>query len=189
MPYAIEAIFDPDLELVVRGMWAALETAGVPTPARQGFRPHVSLALFDDVHEPLMEARLAAFAATTPLVPVQFDALGVFVSPGDTPGQDAIVWLAPIVTEGLIAVHRRVHEGVLPEAIRLPEPRYRTDRWMPHCTLTERVPYATAATAVNVLLPYFRPPLLGHLVEVELVRFFPAERRMGFLLGGTSAGA
>jgi hypothetical protein len=92
------------------------------------------------------------------------------------------------VTEGLITVHRRVHEGVLPDAIRRPEPRYRTDRWIPHCTLTERVPYATAAAAVNEVLPRFRPPLLGHLVEIELVRFLPAERRLGFKLGAKSPG-
>lgn len=183
MPYAIEARFDADLEEAVLAMWGALESAGIPTPARNGFGPHLSLALFEDVHEPLLEARLLPFAATTPLVPVQLDAVGVFVSPGDEAGQDAIVWLAPVVTEGLITVHRRVHEGVLPDAVRGPEPRYRTDRWIPHCTLTERVPFATAATAVNEVLPRFRPPLLGHLVEVRLVRFQPSEQRLRFKLG------
>jgi hypothetical protein len=200
MPYAIEARFDPELERALFDVWAGLAAANVPTPANLGLRPHLSLALFGEVGEVAQAAgaelrsRLAAFAGTTPLVPVKLDALGVFVSPGQEPGEDAIVYLTPVVTEGLLAVHRRLHETVTSDRVTVTDPRYLPDRWMPHVTLTERVPNPTASIAVWHLLGRFRPPLVGHLVEVGLVRFDPtkqrpAERPYGFPLGtGPGAG-
>lgn len=183
MPYAIEARFDPDLEAAVFGVWARLDAGAIATPNADGFRPHVSFALFPDVDEGALAPRLAALTAATPKLPVLLDTVSLFVSPGTHPGAEVIVFYAPVVTEALLAFHRRVHDDVL-GGLAATDQRYRPGRWVPHCTLTRRIPRTKALVAVGEVLDALRPPVVGGLVAVSLVRYYPAEHRVGFALGG-----
>ena len=106
MAYGLELHLDPTTEATVWGLRRALAAAGLPTLAGTRERPHLSLVRFDpaDPAWPAAAGRaLAALAAGEAPLDVVFPCLGVFTHPA------AFVFLAPVVSEALLALHRRVH--------------------------------------------------------------------------------
>jgi len=85
--------------------------------------------------------------------------LGIF------PGEQAVVFLAPIVIPDLLDLHREVHQ-LLQGAGAFPTPYYLPGHWTPHCALATQVP----------------PHLVSHVVAIGLGMSFPsisASRRLG----------
>ena len=142
MVAALELYLDTAATRRIRVLWDALEAEGVQSMRsllEQRHRPHVSLAVaprFDP------EQVAAALAGTTVAAPLRlsFQHAGQFVG--------RVLWLGTVPTVELLEHHRRVHDQLAAAGITLVE-HYQPGRWVPHCTLSMRVPNTLMAAAVR----------------------------------------
>ena len=142
MVAALELYLDTDATRRVRTLWAALEAEGIPTLAslqNQRHRPHVSLAAAHRLApEPIAEA-LTGLDVGRGLT-VDLDFAGQFVG--------RVLWLGVTVTAELLEHHRAVHERLTAAGVEVWE-HYRPGRWVPHCTISMRVPNPLMAQAIR----------------------------------------
>ncbi|MEZ4734679.1 MAG: 2'-5' RNA ligase family protein [Caldilineaceae bacterium] len=141
-----------------------------------GAQPHLSLTVFPELEPARLEGVLAAFAAATPPVPVTLAAVGVF------PTAQGVVYLAPVVTPDLLAVHRRFHDLLAPLAIPS-NAYYLPGNWMPHCTVGFELPADKIGQAVTLCqqADLFRSVTL---ITVRLIAFRPVRPIFTYELRG-----
>ena len=142
---ALECYFDSQASRRIRAVWDALESVGVPslrdlTHGRH--RPHVSLAVADRL-DPVAVADALAGTPAYPPSPVSLDYVGQFVG--------RVLWLGPVPTAGLLDHHAAVHARLARAGIAV-DPYYHPGRWVPHCTVSIRVPRPMLAEAVRLCL-------------------------------------
>jgi 2'-5' RNA ligase len=171
MPFAVELFLDPTSASTVRRLWRDLAEADTaPAPPADamiaaGARPHITLGACERLDVAACETYLAGFAATTPAPTVGFASLGVF------PTEPMVVFLAPVVTADLLAIHDGFHRWFR-ELAGEPWGHYLPGRWVPHCTLALDLPL-TAVPAVAERCLRAPLPSEARLLEVGLVEFEP----------------
>ena len=166
MPMAIELFLDHDADARVRSAWARLDEHGVPSLATNEpaavYRPHVSLALFDDVvdPDPIGDACRAVTSAADRL-PLVLPALGFFLT------DEAPAFLSVTATSRLLDLHRRVAAAIRPH-VTGSSPYYEPDALLFHCTLAigVRDPAAVLRALDGFTLPVLAEGVGLHLVDV-----------------------
>ncbi|MGS2617206.1 2'-5' RNA ligase family protein [Micromonospora sp. LZ34] len=159
MVAALELYLDTDATRRIRVLWDALEAEGVQSMRsllEQRHRPHVSLAVAPRFDPDRVAAALTGTVVAAPLR-LSFQHAGQFVG--------RVLWLGPTPTADLLDHHRRVHDRLAAAGITLVE-HYRPGRWVPHCTLSMRVPNALMAAAVRRCLEVL--PLEATVVAAAL---------------------
>ncbi|MEV4541972.1 2'-5' RNA ligase family protein [Micromonospora echinaurantiaca] len=159
MVAALELYLDTDATRRIRVLWEALESEGVQSMRsllEQRHRPHVSLAVAPHFDPERVAAALAGTVVAAPLR-LSFQHAGQFVG--------RVLWLGPTPTAELLDHHRRVHDRLTAAGITLVE-HYRPGRWVPHCTLSMRVPNVLMAAAVRRCLEVL--PLEASVVGAAL---------------------
>ncbi|MEU4640519.1 2'-5' RNA ligase family protein [Micromonospora sp. NPDC023814] len=142
MVAALELYLDTDATRRIRVLWDALEAEGVQSMRsllEQRHRPHVSLAVAPRFDPDRVAAALRGTVVAAPLR-LSFQHAGQFVG--------RVLWLGPTPTAELLAHHAEVHGRLAEAGIGLVE-HYQPGRWVPHCTLSMRVPNALMAAAVR----------------------------------------
>jgi hypothetical protein len=141
-----------------------------------GTHPHISLTIFAQLEPGDINALLADFAATTPPWSVTFAAVGVF------PTAQGIVYLAPVVTPQLLAIHARFH-ALLTQLAAPSNAYYLPGNWMPHCSVGINLPADKIGQAVMLChqADVFRPVML---TTVRLIEFHPARPIYTYQLQG-----
>ncbi|GIF73832.1 2'-5' RNA ligase family protein [Asanoa siamensis] len=142
MVAALELYLDTTATRRLRTLWRALEAEGIPTLASlqdSKHRPHVSLAAAsrlapDEVVAALGDAPLGRGLA------LDMDFVGQFVG--------RVLWLGVTPTPALLDLHREAHERLAKGGIEVWE-HYRPGRWVPHCTVSLRVPNPLMGPAVR----------------------------------------
>lgn len=145
MVAALELYLDPVAERRIRNLWDALEEAGVPTLrglTHGKHRPHMSLAAADTLDGPAVARALAGLSAFPP-VELKLDFIGQFLG--------RVLWLGPAPTAELLAHHSEVHRRLADAGIGLFD-LYRPGHWVPHCTLSMRVPLVKLTEAIRLCL-------------------------------------
>lgn len=145
MVAAIEVYFDGAAQARLRRLWDAFEQAGIPSlreHTHRLHRPHLSFAV---AHR--FDATQVADAVSGLLPP---DGIEVeFSSVGQFPGR--VLWLGPVPHAGLLARHDAVHRRLTAAGIEV-DAVYRPGAWVPHCTVSQQVPWADLARAVGLCL-------------------------------------
>jgi 2'-5' RNA ligase len=175
MPYSVELRFDDALtEAVALRSQAAAELAGVPHGVAE---PHVSLAVYDErdaVDPDKLVAALDRLAPRHAPTPVTFASAGVF------PTEERVLFLAPVVTPQLLALHHAYH-SLAAELRPWCRPHYLPGNWVPHCTLAMFLPLPALLTALEQLAGRWTP--LGgevrHIALVEDLAITIQERPLG----------
>ncbi|MEV6635711.1 2'-5' RNA ligase family protein [Actinoplanes sp. NPDC051470] len=142
MVAALELYLDTDATRRVRALWAACEAEGVPTLGslqNQRHRPHISLAAAHRLAPEAIAGTLAGLDVGVGRT-VSLDFVGQFVG--------RVLWLGVTATEELLAHHREVHDRLTGAGVEVWE-HYRPGRWVPHCTVSMRVPNPLMAPAVR----------------------------------------
>lgn len=142
MVAALELYLDTDATRRIRVLWEALEAEGVQSLRYlldQRHRPHVSLAVAPRLDPTRVADALAGFTVAAPLA-LSFQYAGQFVG--------RVLWLGPTPTAPLLAHHAEVYDRLARAGVDLSE-HYRPGRWVPHCTLSMRVPNVLMAAAVR----------------------------------------
>lgn len=167
MPYALTLRLDETAAARVARLWRAIAAqAGDDGALRLGYGPHITLALLPDGIDAEAVAT-AGFAAARgwDALPVTLAGLGVF------PGDPAVIWVAPIATEALLARQRALHAALAAFPVHA---HYRPGAWVPHVTLSKDGG-APAARIVEAASAAWDGPISGLLDRLELVRFRPVE--------------
>jgi 2'-5' RNA ligase len=133
------------------------------TPRGGDSRPHVSLAAYDQLDTARCREVVAAFAAGQPSLDVTFASWGAF------PAAEPVLFLAPVVTDGLLALHRALHDRLA--AFGAGDPYCRPDAWVPHCTLAIGLPTSELPSVADACRHAL--PIHGRLESIALVEYQP----------------
>ncbi|TDC71888.1 2'-5' RNA ligase family protein, partial [Micromonospora sp. KC606] len=142
MVAALELYLDTDATRRIRVLWDALEAEGVQSMRsllERRHRPHVSLAVAPRFDPERVAEALRGMVVAAPLR-LDFQHAGQFVG--------RVLWLGVTPTAELLAHHAQVHERLTRAGIALSE-QYLPGRWVPHCTLSMRVPNTLMTAAVR----------------------------------------
>lgn len=143
---AIELYLDVDTTRRVRRLWQVLEEEGVPTlgSLNERHRPHLSLAAARQLAPDAVAAALDGVPLGRGLT-LEFDFVGQFLG--------RVLWLGVTPTRELLDLHGRVHDRLAAHGVEVWE-HYQPGRWVPHCTISMRVPNPMMATAVRRCLEF-----------------------------------
>lgn len=174
MLYAVQSFFDPAAEQAVLLAWQSLAEAGFESLHDTGNRPHLSLAIYEELDVRECERRLQAIAASSAPFPARLESVGFFVSPG------AVVFLGPVVTPPLLALHDEVHRQ-LGDIGKHPLGYYLPGRWVPHCTLAWDFAPERVAEAIQIAGATL--PLECGITELGVIEYRPVRHLFAFRLG------
>ena len=160
MGHAVELLFDPTTEAAIKGLWARLETAGLPSLAsrtHRRHRPHISLAVAERIDRGQLEAVRDSLAATH--LDVTLYAPAVFPGPG-------VLYLSVVPSLALLRLHEEVY-AALGDSIIAPRDGYAVGAWMPHCTLAQDLAQGELARGIDLL--HDQRPVTAHVATAGLL--------------------
>ncbi len=176
MPFAVHLFFDAKTEAIIKSAWRKLADTGIASYMYQSAnRPHLSLAIYQQVNLKGCEHLLKSFAAARNPLPVDFQHFGIFST---TP---AAVFLASTVTSSLLELHLQIHE-ILHSICTDSNPYYLPGKWVPHCTLALDLEPRWITQALDIGLQ-LSLPLSGEITEIGVIEFRPVRHLFGFPLG------
>ena len=166
MSYVFELTLDPDAEAAIRAIWQRISDAGHPSSLdAQGYRPHISLAVYDTDHFDAHACyqNVAAYARRTTSFPIHLSHLGIFVHWGN------VVFLGVTPSEMLLARQQEVLALCRSQQEYL-RPYYVPGLWTPHVTLsfqlTRQQTLEIAQMGWEMALPFSGQVQALHLIEV-----------------------
>lgn len=169
MPYAVTLRLGAAAAGPIEAMWRALAEAGLHDDALAlGYPPHLTLSIQPDTVDPgrLRDAVMQCAEAWTS-ESLHFAGFGLFVAP------EPVLWLAPVVTDALLARHAALATALAD----LPgNPHYRPGAWVPHVTLAKGGAVAEPGwmgRALDCLAPFWPMVAPAGPDRVELVKFRP----------------
>ena len=146
MAHSVELLPDPDTDALVRGEWAALVDAGLPSLANHRSptnRPHVTLVAAERIAA-AADGALAGLAERLPL-PCRLGAPVVF-------GRGSVTLVRSVVPSAeLLEFQRRVVNVLAPLALSGEFPHTLPGQWTPHVTLCRRLPAERLPAALDVI--------------------------------------
>ena len=177
MSFAVQLYFDPESDKAIRSLWEAIASTGIPFPLRDsGNRPHVSLAIYEQIDVSVCTSLLNSFAQMYSPFALSVASLGIFSE------EKTVVFLAPIVSSSLLNLHRHIHQ-LLQDAIALPAAHYLPEYWTPHCALATRVPPHFLSQAVKIGLGISFPFSLS-IEEFGIIQYPPVTHLFSCQLTG-----
>ena len=177
MGYAIEMYFDDEADRAIRTIWQQLIEAGIFCfPSIVNARPHVSLAVFEQVDPALLAPLIERYVATFAPLSLQFSSVGSF------PGSEGVVFLAPVVSQTLLTRHAELH-AQLSQIEGVQRDYYLPGRWVPHCTLAINLPPAQIPHAFEVVRECDWPKT-AQITEIGLDEFRGIVTHFSYAVGG-----
>lgn len=175
MGYAVELYFDEQTTARVAELTGQIYAAcGGVDLADLGFTPHISLAGHDRLAVDEITPIIAELARQTPPFEVKLDAIGLF------PTTQGVVYLAPVVTEQLLCLHREFSAHAT-AAGQTAHPYYRPGNWIPHCTVAHDLSPDQVPEAVRLCLSS-QVFGAGRVIAVGLIEYRPARSLYRFAL-------
>jgi 2'-5' RNA ligase superfamily len=166
MPFTVQLDLNAAAAAALSELSEALSgIPGLATVPQLGDVHHISLAIYDDPPLERFVPALAAFAETLVPAKVQLANIGLFA---DTTN---VVFLGVVVTEALLALHRRAHLALDAFSDSCWD-YYRPGAWVPHVSLALDATDAAAQGATTALLDSFAPITVG-FCGIRLIRFHP----------------
>ncbi len=151
MVAALELYLDVEATRRVRTLWRALEDEGIPTVAsllNQKHRPHISLAVARRLAPDAVAAALEGLEAA-PALRVDMNFVGQFVG--------RVLWLGVTPTAELLAHQRLILDRMTAAGVEVWD-LYRPGQWVPHCTVSMRVPNPSMSAAIRRCLEVLPVP-------------------------------
>jgi 2'-5' RNA ligase len=177
MSFAVLLYFDNQTEKLIRAIWKELaETEIAPYLHQSPNRPHIKLAIFEDLNLMEGERRLKALAAVLDPMPVIWKQVGIFPNPRPT------VFLGPVVTSALLELQGKVEQGFQDIGIYPSFDYFVPGQWVPHCLLAMDLEPAKLLDAVRIGM-HLPLPFTGKIVEIGVIEFYPVQHRLVLPLG------
>jgi len=164
MNHAIELYFDESATRQIDIVREQLIASGVPIDA--GTRPHISLALYEDLNQNELIEQVSSFAKRPCPLSITMAFLGIF------PSSESVIFFVPKVTPELLAFHAdflHFMEIYHPNL----SPYYDVPSWVPHCTLGIHLTPDELTTAVRVLKELAPLPIQSGITQIGVLAFPP----------------
>ncbi len=144
MGYSIELYFDLQFEDKIRRLWNDLAESGVPSILHQiGSRPHLSLAVLENIPEVQVSNLLGKFIQKYSEFSIEFPAIALI------PGEQKTVFLAPTTNLILLEMQQTLYH-LLKKSSFFPLERYEPNKWLPHCSISKELSSSDALKTVNI---------------------------------------
>lgn len=175
MPYAIVLYFDQPSETSIRTIWANLAKDAITADiSNSGIRPHLTLAIYDELRCQPCEMELEKFAAQTSHLKIQADHIGVFYKP------DITLFLAPTPTKRLLGFQASIHKN-LSGKVTNSWKMYQPGNWVPHCTIAMDLDLEQLSKAV-ISSAAIQMPVNLHATQIGAVEFLPVSELFSYNL-------
>lgn len=169
MPFAVHLELDPQSAAELGPITARIERIAPDalTPGRVKAGLHVSLAVYETLDPKPFAELLEGFAQDRRACAIKLSSLGLF------PGPSSVVFVAPVVSAELLALHKDFHQ-LTASSNKECWPYYLPGNWVPHVTLGEGLNPGEAGEVVAGAARSWRP-IAAMLHRVALIRFYPVE--------------
>jgi 2'-5' RNA ligase len=166
--FAVVLCFDPVAERKLKDLQETLRLHGLEPESEVSYsRPHITLAVLKEITLTELTEQLQALAEDEVCLDVELGAVGTF------PGDEGVVYIAPVVTGELLGLHARFLDSLGKKVVLLRD-YYEQGRWMPHCTVALYLPETQVPAAVGLCR---KSEVFGfaRLIEMVLIEFPSAE--------------
>ncbi len=144
MPFAVELRFDTLAAERICEAWNAIHEAGIGSSLLDaGYRPHVTMGVYQRIEPGAFKAELSTFAGSVAPFQLSLSSIGIFS------GAEGVVFLGVTVTEPLLDVHAAFHKVFTTYSQEQSE-HYAVGKWVPHCTLAFGLSEREIAEAVKI---------------------------------------
>ena len=161
--YALVAMFDSKTEKLIRKIWKGLEDNNISYYASEvkDRVPHMTIASYNDLSvEPFID-RLETYYDNKDSIPISFQTVGSFLN-------TTTLFYTPTVTAALLNFHEEHHQH-FKEYNDDSHSLYLPSKWVPHCTLTNRLSREKLKDAYQYCLQ-MKGSLEGEINRVGLIR-------------------
>ncbi len=146
MGFAIEMFFDKSTECAILEYWKSLYDTDLSKVLFElGGRPHITLAVYNDVDVNKLRDKLAIFLEERKALKLRFESVSVF------PTDPSVVFLAPGMTDSLRDIHREYHNIMQDFSVNEWE-YYLPNKWVPHCAIAMEVPRENVSSVVGHIM-------------------------------------
>jgi 2'-5' RNA ligase len=161
--YGVVMHFDRETERFVEDLWAGLSTEEISTYAEEveDRRPHITIADYQDVSIETLTSSMTTFFNRMPPVELDLSVLGAFMGSGT-------LFMTPTPAKDLIDLHYRFHE-YFRKFNHDPQSFYLPNRWIPHCTIANRLSHEKLVEAFDYCLQRKRDAI-AKVTEVALIQ-------------------
>jgi catechol 2,3-dioxygenase-like lactoylglutathione lyase family enzyme/2'-5' RNA ligase len=175
LTYVIMLTLDADASETVLDLRRRMDRVGIPVDIDDP--PHVSLASCGQLDIEAALTDVADIAAMFGRVTLSFEGVGSFLS------EEGTVYLAPVLEERLSALQRRSMTVITTYGSNI-NPYYAAGRWVPHCTVANRLSPSDRVVAMALCMES-KAAFQAGTIALELVEFGngPAVYHGAFPLG------
>lgn len=162
--YGVIALFDEQTEQIIRNIWDELREKSISFYADEvvNRRPHITLASYNDFNKSNFVERMDDFYHEVPKLDISLSSIGSFLSSG-------ALYFTPIVTRELMDFHSN-HHKCFEQYNDDPESLYLPDRWIPHCTIANRLSPEKLAEGFHYCSRR-NSTIYGKITEVAIIEF------------------
>ncbi|MCP3738136.1 2'-5' RNA ligase family protein [Rossellomorea sp. BNER] len=160
--YGVIALFDERTEQMIKDIWRELSEKSISFYAEEveDRKPHITLASYKDLNCIEYIKQLDVFYENKSEIDITFNTIGTFLNSG-------ALFFSPIVTKELLEFHSQYHKHFKgfndnPNSLYLP------NKWIPHCTLANRLSTENLSAAFNYCLTR-NGTIYGKIKEVSLI--------------------
>lgn len=139
-----------------------------------GSRPHISLAVYNNVDVALLSERLYKFLIGRKTVKLRFESISAF------PTDPAVIFIAPGMTNELFTLHKNYH-ALMSGCLKDEWGYYLPDKWVPHCALAMDVPKLKVSNIIQHLTTDFQQFDFS-IEEIGIVEFRPVNHLITYKL-------
>ncbi|MFJ7935579.1 2'-5' RNA ligase family protein [Sporosarcina sp. NPDC096371] len=141
--YAIIAVFDEKTEQIIKDIWKELKDLSISFYAYEveNRKPHITLASYMDINIAEYVRQMEVFYKDQESINVSLNSIGSFMNSGT-------LFFSPTVTKDLFELHSDHHKE-FKQFNDDPSSLYLPDRWIPHCTIANRLSPEKLSEAFN----------------------------------------
>ncbi|WP_045520794.1 2'-5' RNA ligase family protein [Neobacillus niacini] len=141
--YGIIAIFDEKTEQIIKDIWKDLKELSISYYAYEveNRKPHITLASYNSINIAEYVQQMDVFYKDKLTIDITFNSIGSFMNSGT-------LFFSPTVTKDLFDLHFNHHKE-FEQFNDDPNSLYLPDRWIPHCTIANRLSLEELSEAFN----------------------------------------
>jgi 2'-5' RNA ligase len=160
--YWVAALFDEETEQEIRQIWEELREEKISYYADEvkDGRPHITLASYSELDKSKYITDMKKCYENKGEIEICFNTLGSFLNYGT-------LFFSPTVTKNLMDFHA-LHYEFFEDVNSMANPLYMPGKWIPHCTLANKLPEEELAKAFQYCLKR-NDSINGRITEIALI--------------------
>ncbi|WP_088071694.1 2'-5' RNA ligase family protein [Gottfriedia luciferensis] len=162
--YGIVAIFDEETEQIIKDIWKELSEKSISFYAYEVInrKPHITLASYNHLNKIDFTKQFDEYFENKSELDITINSIGSFLNTGT-------LYFSPNVTKDLIEFHEDYHFH-FKQYNDNPDSMYLPNKWIPHCTLANRLTTEKLSEAYTYCLNR-QELIVGKLKEVAIIEF------------------